>query len=100
MKRKLDDQGKQYLEEKLGDYLSASELRRKGISLHTLNMWREHGFLDSVSLNGTWYYSLVSINIAIHKADIKDIRDNVKPKRKRHVLPETPSRTPRHIPWP
>jgi len=100
MKHKLDNEDKLYLKEKLGAYLSAKELRKKNISLRTLNAWREHGKLESVMLYGVLYYSLKSIKNAIQTADIKDLQSTTQVKRRQPLKEQSRTSTyTRHIPW-
>ena len=68
------DSAKRYLKEKLSDYLSAQEIKKRtGIKNNILNKWRASGKIESEMLQGRWYYSLKNIVNAIETADIKDL---------------------------
>ncbi len=76
MRKTLNDEDKRFLKERLGDYLSAKELRKRGTSLHELHIWQKQGKLDLVRLNGIWYYSLKSIKNAIQTSELKDLQSH------------------------
>lgn len=64
-----------YLKGKLGEYLSAHEIKvLSGIKIRVLDKWREQRLLQAEQLKGRWYYSVRRLISAIKSADIEDIR--------------------------
>ena len=62
-----------YIKDKIGDYLSAKEIKNN-IPTRILNKWRTEGLLEHVYVDGKWYYSRKSLANAMKTATIKDLR--------------------------
>ena len=59
-----------YLKSKLGEYLSAHDIRvLTGIKSDKLGKYRKQGLLRAEKLNGRWYYSVESIVCSIKSND-------------------------------
>ena len=62
-----------YIKDKIGDYLSAKEIKNN-IPTKILNKWRAEGLLEHVYVDGKWYCSKKSLANAMKIADAKDLR--------------------------